>query len=79
MWLIQKIVLFHWSNDSGVIDLKMDELVLEEKSSFKMLGLSFSSKLDKGSFIISIVKTASKKLGASFYKISVFWGCPVSV
>ena len=41
----------------------MDGYVLEEKSSFKMLGLSFSSKLDCGSYIISIAKTASKKIG----------------
>ena len=43
----------------------MDGSVLEEKSSFKMLRLTtFSSKLDWGSYIISIVKTASKKIGA---------------
>ena len=42
----------------------MDESVLEEKSSFKMLGLTFSSKLDWGSYIISIAKTVSKKIGA---------------
>ena len=41
----------------------MDESVVEEKSSFKMLGLTFSSKLDWGSYIISIAKTASKKIG----------------
>ena len=41
----------------------MDGSVLEEKSSFKMLGLTFSSKLDWGSCIISIAKTASKKIG----------------
>ena len=29
-----------------------------------MLGLTFSSKLDWGSYIISIVKTASEKIGA---------------
>ena len=29
-----------------------------------MLGLTFSSKLDVGSYIISITKTASKKIGA---------------
>ena len=29
-----------------------------------MLGLTFSSKLDCGSYIISIAKTASKKIGA---------------
>ena len=38
--------------------------ILEEKSSFKMLGLTFSSKLDWGSYIISIAKTGSKKIGA---------------
>ena len=42
----------------------MDGSFLEEKSSFKMLGLTFSSKLDWGSYIISIAKTASKKIGA---------------
>ena len=42
----------------------MDGSVLEEKSPFKMLGLNFSSKLDWGSYIASIVKTASKKIGA---------------
>ena len=44
--------------------MKMDGSILEEKSSFKMLGLTFSSKLDWGSYIISIAKTASKKIGA---------------
>ena len=42
----------------------MDEFFLEEKSSFEMLGLTFSSKLDWGSYIISIAKTASRKIGA---------------
>ena len=42
----------------------MDGSVLEEKASFKMLGLTFSSKLDWGSYIVSIAKTAPKKIGA---------------
>ena len=42
----------------------MDGSVLEEKSSFKMLRMTFSSKLDWGSYIISIAKTASKKIEA---------------
>ena len=42
----------------------MDGSVVEEKASFKMLGLTFSSKLDWGSYIVSIAKTASKKIGA---------------
>ena len=69
-WLVDfnagktQLVSFDWSNNNGSIDVKMDGSVLEEKSSFKMLGLTFSSKLDWGSWIISISKTASKKIGA---------------
>ena len=69
-WLVDynagktQLVLFHQSNSTGAIDVKMDESVLEEKSCFKMLRLTFSSKLDWGSYIISIVKTASKNIGA---------------
>ena len=60
-----QMVLFHQPDNTGSIDLKMDESFLEEKSFFKMLGLTFSSKLDRGSYIISsIAKTASKKIGA---------------
>ena len=44
--------------------MKMDGSVLEEKQSLKMLGLTFSSKLDWGSYFISIAKTASKNIGA---------------
>ena len=57
-------VLFDRSNDTGAIDVKMYRSVLEEKSSFKMLGLTFTSKMDRGSYIISIAKTPSKKIGA---------------
>ena len=58
-----QLVSFDWSN-TGAIDVKMGGFALEEKSSFKMLGLTFSSKLVLGSYIISIAKTASKKIGA---------------
>ena len=64
-----QLVLFDWSNDTGATDVKMDGPVLEEKSSFKMLGLTFSSKLDWGSYIISIAKTASRKIGALIHSI----------
>ena len=57
-------MLFDWSYNTGSVDVKMNGSVLEERSSFKMLGLTFSSKLDWGSYIISIAKTASKKIGA---------------
>ena len=69
-WLVDfnagktQLVLFDRSNNNGSIDVKMDEPVLEEKSSFKMLVLTFSFKLDWGSYIISIAETSSKKFGA---------------
>ena len=56
-----QLVLFDRSNNTGVIFVKIDGCVLEEKSSFKMLG---SSKLGWGSYITSIAKAASKKIGA---------------
>ena len=69
-WLVDfnagktQLVSFDRSNNNGCIDVKMGGSILEEKSSFKMLGLTFSSKLDWDSYIISIAKTASKKIGA---------------
>ena len=56
------LVSFVRSNNTGCIDVKMVGSVLEEKSFFKMLGLTFSSKLDWGSFIISIAKLPPRKL-----------------
>ena len=54
-WLVDfnagksQLVSFDWSNNSGSIDVEMEESVLEEKPSFKIMGLTFSSKLDLGS------------------------------
>ena len=69
-WLVHfnagktQLVSFDRSKNTGAIDVKMDGSVLEEKTSFKMLELNFSAKLDWGSYIVSIAKTASKKIGA---------------
>ena len=69
-WLVDfnagktQLVSFDRSNITGSIDVKMDGSVLEAKSSFKMLGLTFSSKLNWGSYIVSIAKNSSKKFGA---------------
>ena len=41
-----QLVLFDRSNNNGFNNVKMDGSVLEEKSSLKMPGLMFSSKLD---------------------------------
>ena len=62
-------VSFGWSNKTDAIDMKMDGSVLEEKSSFKMLEFTFSSKLDWGSYIISIAKTASKEIGVLIHSM----------
>ena len=59
-----QLVLFDRSYNSSSIGVKMTGSALEEKSTFKMLGLTFSSKVDWGSYIISFSKTASKKTGA---------------
>ena len=51
-WLVDfsagktQLVSFDWSNKNGSIDVKMDGSVLEGKIYFKILGLTFSSKLD---------------------------------
>ena len=70
MWLVDfsagktQLISFGWFNNNGSINVKMDGFVLEEKSSFKILGLTFSSSLDRDSYIISIAKVATKKIGA---------------
>ena len=55
---------FDESYNSGAIDVKMSGSVFKKKPSFKILGLSLSSKLDWGSYNVSIAKTASAKIGA---------------
>ena len=57
-WLVDfnagkiQLVSFDRPNSTGAIDMKMDGSVIEKKSTFKMLVLNFSSKLDWGSYII---------------------------
>ena len=59
-----QLVSFDRCNNTSAVDVKVDGSVLEEKSSFKMLGLTLSFKLEWGSYIISIAKTAFKKIEA---------------
>ena len=58
-----QLVLFDQSNNTGAIDVKMDVPVLEETSSFKMLGLHLS-------FFIIICNT--KSTGIMFLIYLVF-------
>ena len=61
-WLVDfnggktQLVLFDQSNSTVAIDGKVGGSV-EERSSFKILGLTFSSKLDWSSYIISIASS----------------------
>ena len=77
-WLIDfnagkiQLVSFDQSNNTGAIDVKIDESVLEEKTSFKMLGLTFSSKLDWSSYIISLLKLLPRKFEPWFALWSFF-------
>ena len=75
-----QLLSFDRANNSGSINVKMDGSVHDEKY-FKMLGLTFSSKLDWGPYIISIAKTPSKKIGAviRFMKFLSLEGCSVSL
>ena len=74
-WLIDfnagktQLVSLDRSNNTGTIDVKMDRSVLEENSSFKMMGLTFSSKFDWGPYINCIAKTVSKKIGALIHSM----------
>ena len=72
-WLVDfnaveiQLVSFDRSNGTGAINEKMGGSVFEEKLSFKIMELTFSSKLRWGSYIISIATMASKKIGALIY------------
>ena len=64
-WLVNfnsaktQLVSFDRSKNTEVTDVKMGGSVLEEKSYFKMLWLTFSSKLDWSSYITCIAKSIS--------------------
>ena len=64
MWLVDfnarktKLVLNYQTNNTGALDAKMDGSVLEENHLLRCWGLTFSAKLEWGSYIICIAKTA---------------------
>ena len=77
-WLVDfnagetQLVLFDQSNNTSSLDVETDGSVPEEKSYFKMLGLTVFSKLDWGSYIISVPKSASKKIGVLIHSVKFF-------
>ena len=50
----------------------MNGSIFDEKSNFKIVGLSFSSKLDWDTCIVSIAKTVTKKINLLFTLWSFF-------
>ena len=75
-WLVDfnagktELVSFDQSNNIGAIDMKMDESVLEEKSSFKIFELVFSSKLDWDSYINSFAESVTIKIGSLTFSMT---------
>ena len=73
--LISMLEKPNWFSLTGLITLVLlmclflDGSVLEGKPSFKMLGLTFSSKFDWDSSIISIAKISSKKIGTLIHSV----------
>ena len=67
-WLVDfnggktQLVSFDRCNNNGSIDLKMGGSILEEKSSFKIQGLTFSSKLDGVLTLSLLLKLRPRKL-----------------
>lgn len=69
---MKNLNLFHLSGQKskcGGIDVNMSGSVLDQKSSFKMLGLSFSSKL--GDLILQV---SSSEISFYPYKPTI-WSC----
>ena len=67
-WLVDfkaakfQLVSFDWSNTTGAIDVKLDRSVLQEKLSFKMLGLTFLLIWIEALILSLLSKLAPRKL-----------------
>ena len=67
-WLVDfnagktQLISFDRCKNTGAIDVKMDGSVLEEKTYFKMLWLTFSSKLDWALTLSLLLKLPPRKL-----------------
>ena len=74
-WLVDfstgktELISFDWSNNTGTIDVKMGGSRLVEKWYIKMLGLSFSSKLDWVFTLSLLLKLPPRKLEPWFVQL----------
>ena len=60
--MLEKLIWLDQSNNTVAIAVKMDGSVIEEKSSFKMLWLNFSSKLNWAVKLFLLLKLPPRKL-----------------
>ena len=58
----RQLVSFDLSNNNCFTDVKMNGSVLAKKSFFQMLQLTFSSKLDWGSYISLLLNLPPRKV-----------------
>lgn len=71
-WLVSfnakktQLVSFHRHRECSLLPVSMNGAELPENSDLKLLGLSFNSELSWNSYIASIAKSASKKVGSLF-------------
>ena len=72
-----QLLSFDRSNDNGSIDVNMEGCVLEERPSVKMLGLTFSSKLDWGSYIKFLSPEVVLYLYKSIIRLCMEYCCHV--
>ena len=67
-WLVDfnagkaQLVLLDQSSNTGAIDMPIDGSIYLVEIPFKMLGFSFSFKLDWGCCTVSVAKMSPKKL-----------------
>ena len=74
-WLVDfntgksQLVSFDWFNITGAIEVKICSW--GKISSFKILGLTFPSKLDWSSYNVSVAKSAFTKIGALIHSMKL--------
>ena len=77
-WLVDfnagktQLVSFNWSNNTGAIHVKIDGSVLEEKWSFKMLGLNSLLNWIRALTLYLLLKLLARKLEPQFVLWSFF-------
>ena len=77
-WLVDfnsgkaQLVLFDRSNNTDPNNVKIDRPFTEEKSWFKILQLSYASKLNWNSYVVFIHKTVSNKAGVLIRSMKFF-------